>query len=163
MTQTAFHLTYTSRRGEVWDWYWKRWRDRLWRNWFTAAFVIYAVSLFMAWQEHARLDASALGPPTVLTAVVFLFFTAFPQIAFKPQVRTLTVDERGVKTQIGTKSAALTWHEISEIRDDGQMIILLVRKTGNAFLVPERAFSNRAERDDFLVVVRDWYSKARSA
>jgi hypothetical protein len=70
-------------------------------------------------------------------------------IQFKPQTRTLTVDEQGIATEIGSKSGTRSWREIRSVADEDGAIVI-VGKNKNAFIVPARAFESDAERVDFL-------------
>jgi hypothetical protein len=70
-------------------------------------------------------------------------------IQFKPQTRTLTVDEHGISTTIGTKSGVRKWNEIRSVTDEGAAIVI-VGTNKNAFIIPARAFDSDAGRVDFL-------------
>jgi hypothetical protein len=123
--------------------------------------MIFAISLFVEWQQRGSLDARSLAVPAFMIAAAFLFFTLYPQVAFKPQERTLIVDESGVKTTIGSKTATRAWREIMEVGDDGEAVVLVV-ETGNAFIVPARAFRDDAQRQEFLEAVTQWQTEARN-
>jgi hypothetical protein len=143
-----FEIQYASTRQEVWRWYWRVWHRRLWK---IHATILVLTAFLMA----ARLvrggpgtgnDAFLIAGLGILTVVWFILH---PQILFKRQVRTLTIDESGISTTIGSRSGKRRWAEISEVVEDQNAIVIQVR-TGNAFIVPERAFESPAQRAAFL-------------
>jgi hypothetical protein len=85
----------------------------------------------------------------VVIGLIPLFgFISFPMLKFKPQMRTLTVDDRGIETTIGAINASVPWKDISEVREDGEYLI--IRRTNqNAFIVPPRAFAGVEDRTQF--------------
>ena len=84
----------------------------------------------------------------VIGLIPLIGFVIFPMLKFKPQTRTLTVDDRGIETTIGIINASVPWKDISEVRDDGEYLI--IRRTNqNAFIVPPRAFGGVEDRLEF--------------
>ena len=68
---------------------------------------------------------------------------------FKPQVRTLEIDKDGIATTSGKHAARRSWKEIRSVSEaDGCIVIL--RRNGNAFVVPARAFGSTEERQRFF-------------
>jgi hypothetical protein len=41
--------------------------------------------------------------------------------------------------------------------------VYIVGKAGNSFIVPFEAFSNKAERNQFLQLATQWFNEARAA
>ena len=78
---------------------------------------------------------------------------------YKPQIRTLTVNEDGIWTVIGSKSGEAKWAEIINIEDTSEHIII-IRKTLNAFIIPRRAFQSDEDRYTFLTTIQVWQQKA---
>ena len=77
----------------------------------------------------------------------------YPQLRFKPRVRTIVLDREGLKTTVGKTSGARRWNELKSIdEEDGYLIITV--KNGNAFIVPPRAFINPESRTDFVSFAR---------
>jgi hypothetical protein len=91
----------------------------------------------------------------LMATIIVAFFIAFPQVMFKPEERTLTLSEDGITTRIGKKSGTAKWEEIIEIQDLPQTTVIL-RKNGNALLIPRRAFNSESERSDCLTAMRTW-------
>jgi hypothetical protein len=74
---------------------------------------------------------------------------------FKPELRTLSFDQNGLRTKIGKKSGSVSWKEIESITDSEDTIVIS-RKNLNAFLVPQRAFQSAQERASVLSAIRAW-------
>jgi hypothetical protein len=151
-------LQYTSSRQEVWRWYWRKWRRSLWMVHGFFAIVI----VFIAFT--ARSDTFMFTPLRAVYALLAVagmevFFIGFPQLAFKPQGRTFAVNETGIATRIGRRRASINWSSIKSI-EDIQGEIIVSRRNGNAFLIPERAFLSQAERTDFLSKINNWHAIA---
>jgi len=150
-------LRYSSSRREVWHWYWRTWRARLWR---IHAAIAVAVGVIMAGKSGAT---GNLGPIAVTIAATFAgvvaVSVAIPQILFKSSERTLRVHASGWSTQIGPKSGQGSWPEIAPVQEV-EGAVILANKGGNALIVPARAFSCDAERNQFLSDVRKWQANA---
>ncbi|QDE38287.1 YcxB family protein [Luteibacter pinisoli] len=93
--------------------------------------------------------------------VVVAVFAAVPQIMFKPWERTLHLTPDGWSTTIGRKSGSMSWKVIRSVATtpDG---LLIVGVSGNAMIVPGRAFDGEAHREAIMADVRRWYSAARA-
>jgi hypothetical protein len=100
------------------------------------------------------------GPPTGVKGYLLIGaigiaslagFVLFPMAMFKPEQRLLSVDETGIATSIGKRSATIPWNDIREVREDGNSIIIQ-RRNLNAFIVPSRAF----ETDEAKLQFRDF-------
>lgn len=89
----------------------------------------------------------ALAVAVGLAAIIWM--PLFPLIMFKPQTRTLTVDEDGISTIIGSKSAVRTWPQIRSVADE-EGTIVITGKNENSFIIPARAFESEAVRAEFF-------------
>jgi hypothetical protein len=125
------------------------WRQQLWKI-HAVLFVALAGGFFMLADNPGPLRAFvsiALGAATVA------FMTLYPQLRFKSQMRTILMDEDGLKTTIGKKSAARSWSDLKSIDDEEGYLIVTV-KNGNAFIIPPRAFTTPEARADFCLFAR---------
>jgi hypothetical protein len=77
---------------------------------------------------------------------------------FKHRERVLAVGPDGIDTTIGKKSAHRDWSEISAVEDRAGVVAITVRQTGNAFLIPNRAFADDGARADFLRRAAAWHA-----
>jgi len=140
-------VDYELRRSEIWTLYWWMWRRGLWRT-HLMAFV--AVGVAASLLIYRAPPPNTLGWTIVLVAALFLpaLWIVYPQLRFKPQMRTLVIDARGIRTKIGSRSGTIAWSSIGRVAQVGDALIIQ-RKRGNAFAVPARAFATREAFEDF--------------
>lgn len=79
-------------------------------------------------------------------------------IRAKTKVRTLSISERGIYTEIGRIKAEYPWTRVKEIKDIVSYI-LVVNRSGNAFFIPNRAFTDGDQRAAFLQAMNQWCAK----
>jgi hypothetical protein len=144
----TFKIEYTSRRREIWDWYSRAWRQRLWKS---HVMVFLAVALTVGLSAKG---SDQLSPAAVLLGLAWGFgsilcMLMFPLLMFKPHMRTLEINEHGISTSIGKRSDRRSWADIRSVSEENSHIIILSRN-GNAFIVPLRAFASIEERQRFL-------------
>lgn len=152
-----YSLRYRSTRAEVWRWYLRAWKSKLW-------VPHAAISVMVAGLISSKvLPDSNLVILTLLSIsvfpVVFLLFAAFPQLMFKTDERHLTLNEAGWSTRIGTKSGGRTWRDIASV-DDTFGELAIVSRGGNALIVPARALPDSARWTQFVADVRAWHRAA---
>lgn len=158
----GYTLKYATTRGEMWRWYWRAWASPagLWRRHvaFGAVATVAAASAyrFAMW---VWLPALAIGFSATLFCL--LLFPLWPQIRFKPQVRTLELDESGYRTSIGRINGTRRWSEIRSVHDDGDTVVITTRN-GSAMLIPRRAFGEVIDREQFVVEIQGWHRHATS-
>ena len=140
-------VTYASRRDEVWRWYWRMWRARLWRT-HAAIFVSLAFGVSLALYKGPPNDVAGVCLIGAIAVAPLEGLALYPQLLFKPQTRTLVVDDEGVSTTVGRRSGRVPWSEILDVREENGTLVIQ-RRNLNAFLVPARAFASEAERSRF--------------
>ncbi|MBV9990787.1 MAG: hypothetical protein JOZ72_05785 [Alphaproteobacteria bacterium] len=117
--------------------------------------VVYGAALLLRYDSAYMLAPSdfmnALPGPFVL----WTFFALYPQARFKPEERRLEIGSGGIDTEIRGMHKHYDWRDISAIVSE-YGIIEVRTQTGNAFLVPERAFESAHQRDEFLQQARTW-------
>jgi hypothetical protein len=161
MTPTSIKIEYSSLRREVWKFYWRSWRQRLWK---IHLLVFVAVTL-LAFEYFAM--QGFVAPNGAMLAFGCGFFSIawmpiFPLLRFRPQTRSLEIDAEGISTTIGKISARRLWQEIASITEaDGNIVVLV--KTGNAFIIPPRAFDSENARLAFLAFAQNALAASRSA
>lgn len=99
-----------------------------------------------------------LGDAVVAIAIVVCFIpflSIWLFIRAKTSIRSLTVSPDGISTQIGKIQAQVPWRKIKIISVTDRCI-LMARWNGNAFFVPNRAFSSTQEKTEFANNIRDW-------
>jgi hypothetical protein len=157
----TYTLRYATTRQEIWRWYWRAWAGPagFWRfHLFSGA----VVALILTVLDRSPFNWSLLLVRIVVcTACLTVLLPLWPQIMFKPQVRTLEVDDSGFRTAVGRHRAARLWSEIRSLHDDGETIVLTGRN-GNSMLIPRRAFEDAASRAIFLSDAKRWHAGVAS-
>jgi hypothetical protein len=157
-----YTICYASTRAEIWRWYWKAWArpTGLWR-YHVLISLLSAVGATIL-ERHSTLDAGHsffIFVVTMLGCVVLL--PMWPQIRFKPSVRTLKIDEKGFDTVIGRRSGSRGWKDVRSVEEsDGAVVITGVNN--NAFIVPSRAFASEQERLEFYEAARRFHAGSNS-
>ncbi|TAK90904.1 MAG: YcxB family protein [Burkholderiaceae bacterium] len=148
-----FTLTYSSSRAEVMRLYWRLWKARLWR----VHLVVFSISAFGAYtllEGHETFQGRLVGSALAGAACIALFI-AYPLLAFKSQSRVVVVNEVGISTSIGTKHGALAWSDVQSIERTSECVYI-IRKTLNAYIIPNRAFKSNAEANEFFRAISSW-------
>jgi hypothetical protein len=150
-------LRYRSTRAEIWRWYWRAWRARLWKIHVlvagVAAFICAATFPGQVTLTHYLVSFGVTFP------IVVLFLSLWPQIMFKSKERVLIVGHQGWSTQIGKQSGSRSWAQVATVQTTPNSIVL-VGITGNALIIPSRAFTDSASRTQFFQDVQGWHRAA---
>jgi hypothetical protein len=131
-------IEYASRRGEIWIWYWKAWRQRLWKS-HLRLFAIVTVLAYLFLSYPAPPSRATLALPMAIGAVPVFLLILYPQLRFKPQPRTVTIGTSGITTAVGQKSGRISWRNIRSVTEDRGYVVVQ-GSSGNAFIIPPRAF-----------------------
>ena len=91
----------------------------------------------------------------IYAAVTFLLLLIWVFLRAKTKERTLTISEQGVHTEIGKIKADYPWTKVKQIKDV-QQYLLVVNRAGNAFFIPNRAFTSAQARTEFLELANEW-------
>lgn len=151
-------IRYRSSRKEVNEWYWKKWREKLWL--YHVAFFVLTVFISVGRLPPKGLADVLRG--VILALLVVVVFISYPQIMFKPKERTLSVNENGIDTEIGRIKAHIGWNEVSKVEEASQAILITRKRSGNALIVPKRAFQSQQEHEAFYKAAKDWQSKVEA-
>ncbi len=150
----SYALRYRSSREEVWRWYWRAWRTKLWRIHVLAAVVIAWVVTFLAVPPFQL--GLALVSFVVVLPIVVLLFAAWPQLAFKSKERAVSIGPDGWSSQIGRSGGARTWGEVASVIE-GSGTLAITGKNGNALIIPQRALAGQGDWHQFVKDVQAWY------
>jgi len=149
----SFKVEYASQRKEVWAWYYRAWRRELWKFHLTVfAGVSGLVAFLIMDNEGPTLPKMLLALACGLVSVGWM--PAIPMLMFKPQLRSVEIDQDGISTAIDGQSARRSWSEIQSIAQEDGYIVMLGHK-GSAFLIPPRAFHDSDEQQRFLSFALD--------
>ena len=88
-------------------------------------------------------------------AGAFAFITLWLVVRGKTSMRTLTTSPEGISTKIGSLTGQVPWNKVKLIADTGQHI-LIVGASGNAFLIPTRAFAGPEQKAQFITQADSW-------
>ena len=149
-------IEYASRRGEIWTWYWRAWRQRLWKSHlriFLIVVVLADLILYGTASPH-------LAVPIAIGAIPVALLTLYPQFRFKPQSRTITVGTSGVTTVVGRKSGKISWKNIRSVTEERGYVVIQ-GSSGNAFIIPPRAFETPAAQATFVATAKERVAATR--
>jgi hypothetical protein len=105
--------------------------------------------LFMDGALSRGLSEGDIRVALEITVAVFCFLPLWVFIRGKTAERTLAVTEDGISTRIGSLSGQVPWAKVKTVTDAGAYV-LVIGTTGNAFFIPERAFSGPDHKAEFL-------------
>ena len=147
-------LRYQSSRAEIWRWYWRGWRSRFWQwHVLIAAAIALPLADSLAGPINAR---SYLVCFLGAFPLVVLLFSAWPQLRFKQQERTLQVGPEGWSTQIGGQSGSRPWSGVASVYEANGSVVIS-STTGNALIVPLQAFATPALMHQFVKDAQAWH------
>src|SRR5581483_7024083 len=99
-------VRYTSTRAEVWRWYWRAWAQPR-GLWMVHGVIALAAAATVSMPGTASFDTSRFVHVAVSVVVAcVVLMPLWPQLMFKPQERTLTIDANGFSTEVGSVSGA---------------------------------------------------------
>ncbi|MBX3595077.1 YcxB family protein [Sphingomonas sp.] len=151
-------VKYVSRRSEVMRLYWCMWRKGLWK----IHFLIFSGVVVMA--SVAFFDGAPTSFPGYLSVagvglLPIAFLALFPLFKFKPQQRTLTIDDEGIQTTIGQLSKHIPWEDVANASTEDENLIIQGRSL-NALIIPRRAFESVEAQNEFANVVMNHMAKS---
>jgi len=131
---------------------------------FLSMILIYSIGLGVLFLAIGGAFSRPLTARDVLTAFAwaiggFLFMPLSLFVRGKTEERTLSVSAQGISTEIGARKGEVPWGKVRLVENAGHHV-LIVGTTGNAFLIPERAFSGPEQRAQFVREIKDWKKAA---
>jgi len=90
----------------------------------------------------------------------FLFMPLWLFVRGKTNERTLSISAQGISTEIGSCKGEVPWGKVRLVENAGRHV-LIVGATGNAFLIPGRAFGGPEQQAQFVQEVNSFQKKAR--
>ena len=150
----SIEVRYSSSRRDVWLWYRKAWISRLWVFHLVVSLSVTAAILWVESGSHPVGPAQIAGAIGVALLLIAAMAT-YPQVVFKAQERWLQIRPDGMATRIKSMSRQYSWGEVAKLTAVGDSINIGLR-SGNAFIIPRRAFASDADRTAFLDAARRW-------
>lgn len=132
---------------------------------FRRTMLLYAVAAALAALVIRAAVLRSFTPMDALIAVAWglgylVLISVWVTIRGKTAKRTLTVSCGGISTEIGRIKGKIPWTKVRSVSDHSKFV-LIARTNGNAFFVPNRAFSSPGQRNEFLAKIRDWNCKPK--
>ncbi len=151
-------IEYSSSRREiaVWYWYSLRHNRRHLRAWILGLLAVGLLVFLSERQSGTTSVPNAIGISLIAAVGLAVFLVLYPQLRFKPQVRTLTIAPDGISTTIRGRSKSYRWSEVASVTEEGDHVYIGFANI-NAFVVPSRAFSSAEHRQDFVHQCRRWH------
>jgi hypothetical protein len=123
-----------------------------------AAFL--AVVILAAWGEFSRplTISNVVGDAVAFVAIAasfILLFSVWLFVRAKTSKRSITISPEGISTRIGKLEGETPWRQIKIVSVTEQNV-LIARGNGNAYFIPNRAFSSPEEKAEFADKARNW-------
>jgi hypothetical protein len=148
-------IRYRLRRSDVWRAYWFPRESRNLRLAMTAiSTVLFVQAVWMLRDGTVGVVSRTIGA-ALLFLLAIVGSPLFPLLRFKADERMLEIGPTGVSTTIGKQSGEIAWSQVARLASDGGRFYI-IGKNGNSFVVPFEAFSNAADRDQFIELATRW-------
>jgi len=127
---------------------------------FLAMILIYSAALAVFSLATRGVFSRPLALRDVMVALAwmagaFVFMPLWLFIRGKTDERTLTVSREGISTEIGSHRGHVPWKKVKLVTDTRRHV-LIVSATGNAFLIPTRAFQGSEQQAQFMKAIDHW-------
>lgn len=153
-------IRYSTTKQEVFRWYMKRWKHKLWMY----HAIILAVILFTFSGESGSAGAMTAKPlfiALIYAVSALAFMGAFPLLVHRRKERILSVDDEGIRTTMGRQSGIMKWGRVGSVREEAGYIHI-IGKNRNEFIIPDRAFKDKAGRKAFLAFIKSRVPPSRT-
>ena len=88
-----------------------------------------------------------------IACLAFIPFWLF--LRAKTTMRSLTTSPEGISTQIGSMNVRIPWQKVKVISETPRFV-LVSRSNGNAFYIPNRAFTDPDQKTRFVDQLKQW-------
>ena len=86
---------------------------------------------------------------------ILVFIPLWIFVRAKTAQRILTISRDGISTEIGRLRGQIPWDKVKIVKETPQFV-LISRSNGNAFFIPQRAFSGSEHQRRFVSALTDW-------
>jgi hypothetical protein len=94
-------------------------------------------------------------------AVFFFVFPVILRLRTKKSKRTLSIEPDRLSTQIGKLRGEVPWAKMDSLHVTDEHVFL-IRKNMNGFAIPRRAFSDEAQRAEFIRLCERYMQSAKA-
>ena len=124
--------------------------------------IVFGFAIFIALQILfvRRFSSDSLNVSDYITALVYAIGATLllPVISFvtaKTQKRSMSIDQQGIETQIGSKKGEIPWTAIAKVTESNDRIVI-TGKNANAFTIPASAFLNKEKQTEFFNLAKNY-------
>lgn len=153
-------IEYALTRSEIFRWFWPSIaRSPKFRN----IILLYSIAIGLITPLVGVFFSQPLRERDLFSAALwavgfFLFVPLWMFIRGKTAKRTITASRDGISTEISRIKAQIPWNKVRTVTETPQFI-LIAHTNGNAFFIPNRAFSGPDQKGLFLTAVRNWVGR----
>ncbi|MGC1374815.1 MAG: YcxB family protein [Anaerolineales bacterium] len=122
--------------------------------------LVILISLYRSYHNHGNLVfydwavAIMMGIGFILAVPALSFLTA------KTQKRTLSINQEGIETKIGSQQGKIAWKAVDSVVATKDRI-LITGKSANVFTIPSGAFASDDLRNQFIELVTQYHANAQ--
>ena len=127
---------------------------------FGVAALLVLISLFQSYSYQGKLTLGDLiyallsGLGLILAIPVLSFLTA------KTQRRTLSINQEGIETKIGSQQGKILWKAVDSVVST-QDRVFITGKNANTFTIPASAFSSSELRGQFVDLATQYLDESK--
>jgi hypothetical protein len=153
-------LTYASSRASIAKWYWRSLRrdPRHLMSW-----LIIMAAAFLLARSVSLAVGTAPGRQAVVEVLAVMgtavALALYPQLRFKPQIRTLSLSPEEIRTSLGAREETYSWSDVATVTTEGGSVIITFRNL-NAFIVPPQAFGRDITSESVAAQCEAWRRSA---
>jgi YcxB-like protein len=97
-----------------------------------------------------------LGLCTTLVLLPLILF-----VRAKTTMRSLTISPEEISTAMASLNGRVAWSKIKIVQEK-ESFVLIASTSGNAFLIPNRAFANPEQKTEFVTKSQAWMTASRT-
>jgi hypothetical protein len=144
----VMEIKYKTTKNEVFYFYKKRWKEKLWRF----HIVIFLCSTFVVYNQFTHTQFSNSTKIIIASFFGLLILSIMPLIPLifhKKDERSLLVTDDGIETTIGTRHGVIPWNKIAHL-EKTEEYIYITGKNQNGFIIPNSAFNTKNDKSLFF-------------
>ena len=127
---------------------------------FSVAIISALLSLFIRYLTDGNLEAFDFIYAICFGLFLILLVPVISYLTAKTQKRTLSINQEGIETKIGTQGGKIPWQAVDSIATTEDHIFITGRNA-NAFTIPASAFANPDLRNQFIEFARQYLSNSK--
>jgi hypothetical protein len=113
-------------------------------------------SLFLHYRNYGNLVLSDFIVSFLWGLGIILILPAINFLTAKTKKRTLSINQAGIETKIGTKEGKIPWQAVDNIVATKDRIFI-IGKNANTFTIPPNAFASEDLRNKFIELAKQYH------